>query len=182
MVVANSKQEAHLRIAIHDSGKYQLILFADLVGFDLCAGPHGARNLLRSSWHETGKVHVHTPAGRLIGAPRVMPEKFVGKSMLYSGGFTGTDWSYRPKPDSPSRRTLLIEKAQTERALNCVIWGVERGRDDLVNEVIAEYDGSKGLELVSHITVDWTQPQLVATVSTLTMAAWTSLNATKDKA
>ena len=175
-------QKAHLRVALHDNGKYQLVLRADVKGFEIYAGPHGARNLLRSSWHETGMVHIHTPAGRKIGKPQVRPERFTGKAQLYQGGYIGLDWSYRPKPDSKTRRTLLIEKQASSRPLNCAIWAIERNQSDLLKEVLASYDGSRGLVLVSHLAIDWTQPRLLAVVSTLSDTAWASLNAsTKSK-
>ena len=171
---ASIQQEAHVRVVLHDEGKYQLMLFVDLVNLDLYAGPHGVRNKLRSSWHETGKVHIHTPAGRQIGPPRVMPENFTGRDKLYSGGYTGNDWSYRPKPDSSTRRTLLVDKPSVSRCCLCDIWAVERGKEELIDQVLGDYDGSRGIELVSFLTVDWTQPQLMAVIGTLTLAAWES--------
>jgi hypothetical protein len=167
-------QEAQLRVVLRNEGRYQLLCFADLKGFDLYAGPHGVRNKLRSSWHRTGQAHLHTPAGRQIGPPRVMPEHFEGKAKLFSGGYTGPDWSYQPKPDSPTRRTLIVDKRSIESGLACDIWAVEAGRDDLVGEILAEYSGSGGIELVSHVRVAWTRPQLVGVVGTLTLAAWES--------
>jgi hypothetical protein len=172
-------QKAHLRVALHDNGKYQLVLRADIRGFDIYAGPPWPKDLLRSSWHESGKVHIHTPVGRDIGKPKVRPESFTGKAQLYQGGYSGLDWSYMPKPDSKTRRTLLIEKEASSRSLNCAIWAIERNRSDLWKEVLAEYDGSRGLVLVSHIAIDWTQPSLLAVVSTLSDTAWVSLNASK---
>ena len=177
MPKATSSQKAHLRIALHDNGKYQLVLRANVDGFDIYAGPHGMKNLLRSSWHETGKVHIHTPIGRELGKPQVRPESFTGKAKLYQGAYIGPDWSYRPKSDSAVRRTLLIEKPRDGRPLNCAIWAIEQGRIDLVNEVLTEYDGSRGLALVAHAATEWTQPSLLAVVSTLSDTAWASLNA-----
>ena len=97
-------QEAHLRVVLHNEGRHQLMCGADLRGFDLYAGPAGFKNMLRSSWHETGQVHLHTPVGRKIGPPRIRPEQFQGNVKLFSGGYTGIDWSYRPKLDSSTRR------------------------------------------------------------------------------
>jgi len=168
-------QEAHLRVVLHHEGKYQLLFFADFENFDLYAGPHGTRNLLRSSWHATGQVHTHTPAGREDGTPQVPPEDFKGRERLYSGGYTGNDWSYKPKPDSPIRRTLVIDQHAVERNIMLDLWAVEKGRADLVAEILAEYDGSKGIELVSYLPIDWSQPQLVVVVGTMTLASWTAL-------
>lgn len=176
------QQEAHLRVVLQDEGKYQLMLFADLVNFDLYAGPHGVRNKLRSSWHETGKVHIHTPAGRQIGPPRVMPENFTGRNRLYSGGRMGNDWSYRPKPDSSTRRTLLVDKSSVMRGCSCDIWAVEKGREELIEQVLGEYESSNGLELVSFLSVAWTRPRLMAVVSTLKLASWESLMRSQTKA
>lgn len=174
---SNMSQKANLQLVLHDNGKYQLILAANVEDFDIYVCPHGTRNKLRSSWHETGKVHIHTPVGRKVGVPQVRPEEFGGKANLYQGGYSGSDWSYRPKQDSETRRTLLIEKPWAGRPLNCAIWAVERGRSDLVKEVLNEYDGSRGLTLVTYLIADWTQPSLLAVVSTLSDIAWTSLNA-----
>jgi hypothetical protein len=174
------QQEAHLRVALHHEGRYQLLLFADLLGFDLYAGPHGVQNQLRSSWHETGQVHTHTPEGRKIGPPRVMPRRFEGTAKLYSGGYIGPDWSDQPQSDSSTRRTLILDKRSIERSLALDIWAVEAMRDDLVAEVLAEYSGERGIELVSHVTVDWTSPQLMAVAGTLTLAAWESMTRSTD--
>lgn len=171
MTVPQFSQEADLRVALRSEGRYQLLFFARLQGFDLYAGPGGLKSLLRSSWHGTGKVHIHTPEGRKVGAPRVMPEEFRGCAKLYSGGYSGTDWSYRPKPDSPTRRTLILESIAVERGLSLDLWAVEPQRDDLVAEILAEYRGLKGIELISHTLVDWTRPQLMAVAGTLTAAA-----------
>lgn len=175
MSTGNFPQEAHLRVVLHNEGRHQLLCFVDLLDFDLYSGPHGVQNMLRSSWHRTGQVHVHTPEGRKIGPPRVMPEQFQGKAKLFSEGYTGPDWSYRPKLDSSTRRTLILDKRSIERSLACDIWAVEAGRDDLVAAVLAEYNGSDGIDLVSHVRVDWTRPQLMAVAGTLTLAAWESL-------
>ncbi|MEQ1844714.1 MAG: hypothetical protein ABL983_03950 [Nitrospira sp.] len=169
------QQEAHLRVVQHHEGRYQLLFFADLLDFDLYAGPHGVQNVLRSSWHETGQVHIHTPEGRKLGPPRVMPQHFEGTAKLYSGGYTGPDWSYRPKPDSLTRRTLILDKRSIERSLTLDIWAIEAMRDDLVAEVLAEYSGARGIDLVSHATVAGTRPQLMAVAGTLTLPAWDSL-------
>lgn len=109
MTAPQFSQEADLRVVLRSEGRYQLLFFARLQEFDLYTGPGGLKNLLRSSWHGTGKVHIHTPEGRKVGVPRVMPEEFRGCAKLYSGGYSGTDWSYRPKPDSHTRRTLILE-------------------------------------------------------------------------
>jgi hypothetical protein len=175
MAIGTRLQEAHLRVVLHDAVRYQLLMFVDLQGSDLYAGPHGVQNKLRSTWHESGKVHIHTPEGRKVGPPRVMPEHFQGKAKLYSGGYGGTDWSYRPKADSPTRRTLIINRTFVERSLALDIWAVEPQRNNLVAEVLAEYSGLHGIDLVSYARVDWTHPQLMAVAGTLTLSAWEAL-------
>jgi hypothetical protein len=180
LTAGKHSQEAHLRVVLHHDGRYQLLFFADLIGFDLYAGPHGVQNLLRSSWHATGQVHTHTPAGRQVGPPRVMPENFVGKAKLYSGGYTGSDWSYKPKPNSSHRQTLVLERHAIERGLTIDLWAVETNRLDLIAEVLGQYSGSRGVELVSHATTDWTRPQLVAVAGTLALAAWAALQKSED--
>lgn len=178
MSAAKYSQEAHLRVALHDAGRFQLQCFADLLGFDLYAGPHGVRNMLRSTWHESGKVHTHTPAGRQVGPPRVIPERFEGKERLFSGGYSGPDWSYRPKPDSATRRTLILEQHTVGRGLTLDIWAVEAQRADLVAEVLAEYALMRGIELISYALIDSTRPQLMAVASTLSLDADASFRRT----
>ena len=51
------------------------------------------------------------------------------------------------------------------------IWAVESMKDDLVAEVLAEYKAKPAIELVSHVIVDWTRPQLMAVAGTMTFAA-----------
>jgi hypothetical protein len=111
-----------------------------------------------------------------------MPENFTGRERLYSGGYVGNDWSYRPKPDASTRRTLFVDKSSVMRGFSCDIWAVEKGREDLIDQVLGEYNGFKGLELVSFLTVAWTQPQLMAVVGTLKLASWESFMRSQTRA
>lgn len=165
-------QEADLRVVTHREGQYQLLFFARMHDFDLYAGPARMKKLLRSSYHASGAVHTHTPEGRLDGEPRMMPKDFRGRENLYSGWSSGTDWSYRLKPNSSTRLTLIIESMAMERGLMLDLWAVEPQRDDLVTEILEEYGNKKGVELISSARVDWTRPQLMVVASTLTVASY----------
>lgn len=165
-------QEADLRVVLRREGRYQLLFFARLHDFDLYAGPAHMKKLLRSSYHASGHVHTHTPEGRIDGPRRMMPKDFREREKMYSGGYTGTNWSYRQKPNSATRLTLIIEWMARERGLMLDLWAVEPQRDDLVAEILEEYRGKNGIELISHERVHWTCPQLVIVASTLTVASW----------
>ena len=181
------KQKAELRVVLHNNGRYHLLLYANLNGFELVHGPglhmHGFEPLpgsterqkvdLRSVWHETGSTNMHTPIG-VQSRQKVRPEIFQGKEQLggaSSGGLIS--WDYRPRQESKIRRTLIVDTPDwVGGGCTAALWAVEKGRDDLVGEIVTPkgYVG-RMVEVVGYIRSEWTHPQLVALLQTLTPQA-----------
>ena len=173
-----SKQTAELRVVLHDNGRYFLLLDARVRGFDVYYGSGSEIGTFkfRTSWHETGKTHVYLPIGRQIGVQRVSPKDFTGKVHLATAGHGGQlSWDYRPKSDSKTRRTVIIDVTTLARkGCSAELWAVEWGNEHLVAEVVSG-TGYQGKKVVGHVIADWTQPQLVAIACTLSDEAMRSL-------
>ena len=163
------KQRAELRVVIRENDRHSLVAWAKLEGFDLYYGPAG--NLLRGSYHETGAAHLHTPAGRVDYEKRVMPATFSGKLLL---GSAGGCIDYNSRPDTPYRRSLIIDASRL-RSCAVDLWAIEGGRKDLVQEVLEETSRAhpKVDAIVDHVVADWTQPQLLAVVRSFTEYGFT---------
>ena len=174
------KQRAEIRVVLHDNGRYHLVLDARVHGFDVYSQSGlawGKKANFKSSWHETGKTHLFTPFERQIGTQKVAPQNFKGKMQLPAGAHGGVlTWGYKLKADTNNRRSLVIEVSLLEgKPYTAELWAVEQGREDLVQEIVTGA-GYQGKEVVGYIVADWTQPQLVALVSTLTDSAMSALN------
>ena len=176
--IVELKQKAELRVVLHNSGRYHLLLWAKLNGFDLVIGS-GAKiqsNIdLRTTWHKSGSVNTHTPVG-VSSRQRAKPEDFTGKELLgavSSGGVIG--WDYPLKTDTKSRRTLVVDTTSwLGGGCSAALWAVEPGRDDLVEDIVAAA-GLKGIEIVGYVQSEWTKPQLVVLLQTLTPQAQATL-------
>ena len=167
MTSTEPKQKAELRVALHDNGKYLLLLDARVTGWDVYIGSGQGlgkkKAKFRLSWHESGEIRRHifgAPSER--GVTRERPQEFTGITYLGASAILKTpDWNYNPKPDSKQRRTLIVDVVDTKRrGCSVDIWAVERGRDDPVKEILSD-QRFQGRELVGHVIADWTQPQLV---------------------
>ncbi len=169
-------QRAEVRIVADAAQDHALLMQVSVKGEDIYCGvclPDGWQ-MLRQSYHASGQAHVHTPAGRLLHEPRTPPASFEGRHRLFGGSpdLTLARWGYSPRPDTGKRRTLRLPVGDLQRqpGWSIAVWLVERGRDDLITDTLAEH----GVILGSTV-VEWTQPMVLAFVWTMSPEKWARL-------
>ena len=164
--VSNSgkQQRAELRVALQRKGRHALLYSASISGFDLYCSAHSGttHHRLESSYHESGKTHtkVGHDAYRLDDGWERDLASFKGYRRLYSGSAApdGLTWTYKPKKDSASRKTLVLDLDHVDLWI-VDLWMIEKHRLDLVLRVL---DRGCDFEIVDHARIDWTQPWLYA--------------------
>lgn len=167
-----------LRVAVQDqSGRVALLVAASLNKNELyISSPMPAGPDLRQSMHASGKGHVHTPAGRLLHGEGAPLGDFTGKRQLWSAAadLDLLSWTYKPKPDKKSRRTLMLRSSYfgvDYPSCTVALVGVEQGRADLVDEALADYP-----VVIDSVLLDHAQPQLLAVAWTLTAESAAALD------
>ena len=159
----------------------------NLRGHDLYYGTplQQERMSFSSSYHDSGKTYLHTPVGQRPGKSTTPLAQFAGKRELgtSSGDLRLLRWDYKPKPDTSTRRTLVLDVTKLPRPLRSwtvALWGVEHGREDLVDEIVS--GGVYGnMPVLGHLHADWTEPELVVVLWTLSPAAWTALERSRSE-
>ena len=177
-------QKAEIRVVLRQDDQYATAFFATLKGEDLYYGPRLriGDETFRASYHASGKQHLRTPMGRKINEPLTRPRDLKGKKKLgaSSGNPTMLQWGYKPKPDTATRRTVILDNAQLRYPSWTVdLWAIEAGRDDLVAEALRDYENC-GV-VVASVRADWPQPQLLAVVWTLTPEGWIALERSSQR-
>jgi hypothetical protein len=85
-------------------------------------------------------------------------------------------WGYKPKPDSFTRRTLIIdlEDLAKLKEWGIELWALEPGQPQLVTEVLNSYN--PGGVAIAHVVADWCTPNLIGILWTLTPEASAALD------
>lgn len=127
--------------------------------------------LLKQSWHASGKGHVHTPAGRLLHTPKESPSNIPKPRRLWGSApdLALLDWTYRPQ-ERPRRVNVRVDVALFKKAPSWTIdiWALPSTTE--IPQVLASYD------IVSqHAVMEWTSPAVLAVVWTMRPEAWASL-------
>lgn len=176
--VPTLRQKAELRVIVVDGSRYALIVRATLDDEDLyCAVQKTHQGeALRQTYHKSGKRHTYVRETlRLLDDPSVPLRNFAGREKVWgvSPDLQGLDWSYKPKSDSPTRSSMILNLADLPEMWSVELWCIEKGRQDLVSEMLSSYPG--GLGKLQHVLIDWTQPQLLAIALTLAPEVMESL-------
>jgi hypothetical protein len=145
-------------------------------GADIYAGPSPSPRgeEFRQSYHASGASHIHIwgaklPPGVLLPPPGTITDRV----KVASWSVTPVTWGYRLKPDTTRRRTLVLELAAHEvpaESWNVVLFVIGAGRTDLVEQTLAEH-ATRG-QVLGALRTEWTTPELLAIVSTLSVQDW----------
>lgn len=150
-------QEADLRVVAVKEGLHALVLTATLRNENLYwwTGPLG----ISESWHRSGVTGTKVESQHRLVGKREPLKEFKGKRRLCTTSCeaTGLDWSYKPKADSATRKTLKLELGEFPGTAD--LWAIENGRKDLVESVLSEY--AYWQEILGTVHIDETQPQLL---------------------
>ena len=177
-MVKSKQQTADLRIVVRAGNDYAVAFYARLQGNDLYHGPRlsDGSDLFKASYHESGKRHLRVPGGRSISKPSVPLAKLKGKKHLgaSSGDQKMLKWGYKPKPDSPTRRTKILHAEDIKvPSWTTEVWALEPGRPELVEEAIKFY--SPGGVVVDYLLTEWPSPNLLIVIWTLKPEGWAAL-------
>ena len=170
-------REAELRVAVEGaSGRHALLVHAEIVGDDLYFGGSMMGFRARASYHRDGKTHVYFAGDRHVGAPKAPLRHLKGAHLLNSGGggmLHMLDWSYRVVPDRKHRRkTLVVQLEQLADLSSVSLWAIEKGREDLVQEVLDR----PNMPASAHVLAEWTQPMLLAVLCRPSEEVWAQLD------
>ena len=179
-MVKSKQQTADLRIVVRTGNDYAVAFYAHLQGNDLYYGPRlsAGSDLFKATYHESGKAHLRVPTrgGRLISEPSVPLAKVKGKKHLgaSSGDQKMLEWGYKPKPDSPTRRTKILDAEDINApSWTTELWALEPGRPELVGEAIKFYS-PEGV-VVDYVLAEWPSPNLLIVIWTLKSEGWAAL-------
>ncbi len=180
-MVKSKQQAADLRIVVRAGNDYAVAFYARLQGNDLYYGPRlsvGRSDLFKASYHENGKRHLRVPTrgGPSISEPSVPLAKVKGKKRLgaSSGDQKMLEWGYKPKLDSPTRRTKILDAEDINvPSWTTELWALEPGRPELVEEAIKFY--SPGGVVVDYLLAEWPSPNLLIVIWTLKSEGWAAL-------
>lgn len=161
-------------------GRYALVAWAMVRGGDVYLGHmSGSVPGFKQSYHASGQTHIKA-AGTLIresvsrGVPLTETEGWARIGQGRRADLSDPAWQYRPKPNSATRRTLIVDGAKVVDLLwNVWTFAVQPGREDLFPEVLTP---SKGVVLIEHTIMDWTNPMVVMTVIALSPDAQVALD------
>src|SRR5687767_5497205 len=112
-----TSQAAKLRVALELDGKHALIAQANIQGGDVyCGTPPRPisgkkREIFRTSFHARGPTRLHRLGlSTLAGHLGMKPDEIKGAVLLSQGGPGGMlDWTYHVRPDSSTRKTLVLQ-------------------------------------------------------------------------
>ena len=174
----NKKQTAELRIVVRAKNDYAIAFYAQLEKYDLYYGPRLSvgKALFKFSYHKSGKIHLLTPTGRSISEPSVPPEEIKGKKRLVgcSTEQKMLQWGYKPKPDSATRRTKILDVDNFNvPSWETELWALEPGRPELVKEVL-KFCGDGGV-VIDYLLAEWPSPNLLVLIWTMKPEGWAAL-------
>ncbi len=156
------RADLHL-VASDEQGGNALLLWVALRGFDLYVGSDPRKPpLSRASFHKSGVHHIHWKEASTLRAPnRMKLSEITGIRRIPGVGATfPLEWAYKCKPDTPTRRTTVIDFSKV------YAWGVElfaipKARRGVTSWL--EQNKDKGPKrILGYVLADWTDPQLLA--------------------
>ena len=188
------KQNADIRILVRAADKHAVVFYAKLQGYNLYCGPglgFGPKDTFRYSYHESGESHLYVPRAEglrmAIGDPGTPLAELKGKQRFPgpNSSIKALKWEARPKPDSSTRRTIIMDlevdlKALTETTdfvtpgFSTDLWTLEPGKPELVEEALQFYESASSVVL-AHVLADWCAPNLLGVVWTLRPEAFANL-------
>jgi len=188
------KQKADIRVLLQAGDKYAVVFYAKLQGHNLYCGSglsFGPKDMGRYSYHESGKSHLYVPRAEglrmAIGEPGTPLAELKGKKRFPgpNSSIKALRWDARPKPDSSTRRTIIVDleedlKVLTEtpdfvtQGFSTDLWTLEPDKPELVEEALQFYASVAGVVL-AHVSADWCTPNLLLVVWTLRPEALANL-------
>ncbi len=165
--------KADLRVYARADCEYAIMRWVKLDKGDIYAGAKFGEpldpDLFRSSYHATGKNHIHIPVqpGRSIGEPGEPPTEITGRRRIVSGGgdLRMLHWSSKqPKKDTKSRKSLILDVNEIPvQRCNPEVWIMEPDRLELAQEIYDKYS-KPGCEVINMLHADWCNPAIVIVV------------------
>ena len=167
----SKRQHGAIRIVFERCGDYGLFWQATLQHADLYAGTpeKGTDVLLRMSYHESGATHTYYQYAeherrRVLNSPSQPVRQLTGIEKVGGWGIPAhAAWGYEPKPDSPTRKTLILHEPLPV-PLSVDLWIAEDGRSA---ELVAASRMPDAIKLVATLHVAPTTPELFAVVWTM---------------
>jgi len=179
------KQKADIRVLVRAGDKYAVAFYVKLQGYNLYCGPDlsfGPTDTFRYSYHASGESHLYVPRAEGVrmarGDPGTPLPELKGKQRFPgpNSSIKALKWDARPKPDSSTRRTIIVDlevdlEALTETTdlvtpgFSTDLWTLEPGKPELVEEALQFYESSAGVVL-AHASADWCTPNLLVVVWT----------------
>ena len=184
-------QRAELRAVIAHQGRYALVGSVNVNGADIyCSvtdnhdGPR--RERFRTSYHESGasRMHVSSHGGTLTFAhqvPQIPPQELTGALLIAQGGpvIYPQNYDYRPKADSPRRRTLSILPNEVKHGVCVEYWAFNpthpRGLDIVLRNV------TEDSKVAGFVMADRVKPCVLIVVRTMVEAERPELQAAIDR-
>jgi hypothetical protein len=174
------EQKVELRIGLEQGGRFGLAWQATLGGDHLFAGARAndGREVFRFTYHRDGKNHFYVEGNRTITEPHPELVAISGVQQIATWHPPGLpEFNYRPKPDSDTRRTLIVP--YPARPTTVDLWALEAGDPaDAFQAVFAgpgyfyERDHRRGfIEVAGAVAAGWTTPRLVAVIWWMTLEA-----------
>ncbi len=161
-----SRQRGELRVVLERESSYALLSRVTVHGDDLYCGIHTStkEELLRSTYHASGQGHIYVFDGakRVLNSRRERLGDFKGCERLWAIGDPGDlEWSYQLKEGS-NRTNFIVNIDNLRTPCTVDIWIIERGRVDLLTDIILLYQDHFMMRFVGFKLMDWTHPQVFA--------------------
>lgn len=130
------------------------------------------KELLRQSWHASGKGHIYTPAGRVLHRPKEPPGQLREPRYLFSCSSPDPGmlrWDYSPK-ERPRRLNFSItpDLLSGLQGWWIEIWALPSTANE--RDVL-----KRGQAVLARAVMHWTRPVVMAVLWTLTPEAWEAL-------
>ena len=160
-----SKQRGELRVMLERGSSYALLSRVTSHGHNIYCGLHSStkEELLRYTYHESGRGHIYVFDGaqRLPNRRRERLRDFKGCERLWAIGEDPDDleWGYEPKEGS-KRMNFIVNINDLPTPPTVDIWIIERGRLDLLTDIILLYQDHFVMRFLGFKLMDWTQPQV----------------------
>ncbi len=158
------KQRGELRVVLERGPSYALLSRVTVRGYNLYCGIHSStkEELLRSTYHESGRGHIYVFDGakRVPNPRRERLRDFKGCEKLWAIGDSGDlEWTYQPK-EGPNRTNFIVNIDNLRTPCTVDIWIIQRGRLDLLTDIIRLYQGHFVMRFLGFKLMDWTHPQV----------------------
>jgi hypothetical protein len=171
-----SKPQAELRVYYTLGDKHALVFDVTIAkAGDVYVGPMHipGRQVLKQSWHASGKGHMHTPAELYLHKPKVPPGELREPLRLMGSSFSPElrDWSYQPR-ERNRRMNVSIDIGRLGPGVqaNTDLWAIPS-----VDHMPAVLKFYKDYIVLGRAVMDWSTPNLVVVVWDLTPKALASL-------